>query len=53
MNKTYNLTITDITTEDEGYYNCVVKNEKNQSDQKTVYLFVKPSNPPGNCTCEK
>jgi len=42
------LTIANATTEDEGYYNCVVQNSKGQSDNKSMYLFVQPARPSGN-----
>jgi len=42
------LTISNITAEDAGYYNCIIQNSKGQSDNKSVYLFVQPPKPSGN-----
>lgn len=51
VNKSYNLTISNVTTEDEGYYDCQVESKGGQNDHRSLYLFVKPLNPPGTCTC--
>ena len=38
---TATLTITNVTTADEGHYNCIVRNRKYQQDNQSLYLHVK------------
>lgn len=35
------LIITNVTTMDQGYYNCIVKNNKYQKDNESSYLHVR------------
>ena len=39
-NNTTTLTINNVTTIDQGYYNCIVRNRKYQQDNESLYLHV-------------
>ena len=47
-----NLTISNVTTSDEGVYNCIVENSKHQADNKSIYLSVQSSNNPASDTVD-
>ena len=48
-----NLTITNVTKTDEGTYNCIAENSKQQADNKTIYLSVlQSSDDPANDTAD-
>ena len=46
------LSIRNVTTSDEGDYNCIVENSKHQADNKSVYLSVQSSGDPANDTID-
>jgi len=52
LNSSIILTIRNVTTSDEGIYNCVVENSKHQADNKSVYLLVQSSHDPANNTVD-
>ena len=39
-NNTTTLTINNVTTIDQGYYNCIVRNRKYQQDNESLYLHI-------------